>query len=192
MEHKKLVKEIEDYLKEITKKQRDNNIFQEHIIPVRNFALELAEIYNADKKVVEIAALLHDVYYMETGDHSEHEIKGLKSAERILNHKIDEKRLKLILKCIKHHRGSKDYKRESIEEQITACSDAMSHISNCLNFMHPTFTKGRRTLKESKKFLKDKIERGWKKITLPKARKMIEKKYKAIMILLEDGSKKNQ
>jgi putative nucleotidyltransferase with HDIG domain len=187
MKYKELVKEVEEYLRNISGKYNLlNDIYKDHILLVRDFALKLAKIYKADEEVVELASLLHDISYIETADHSIHEITGAERAKELLKDKISNEKLELISKCIRHHRGSKDYKRESIEEQIVACADAMSHITNCLNFMHPTLGEKQMSLEDSKKWIKNKVSRGWKKITLPEARKMVEKKYNAIMTLLED------
>lgn len=185
MEYEKILDNVEKYVEKACKeKYRHKNIYEEHMIPVRTFALRLATIYDADRQVVELAALLHDIHYLETNIHHEHEILGAKIAEKMLKGKISKEKLELILKCIRHHRGSKDYKRESMEEQIVACADAMAHITNCLNFIY-TGALDKKELDEIRSWLKNKVERGWIKITLPEARAMVKDKYKAILTLLE-------
>lgn len=183
MEHKELIKKIENYLKNnVVNKFEYYDAFEEHINPVKNFAVKLAKIYKADKEVVEIAALLHDVAHMES--HENHELVGVEIARKILKGKLPEEKIKLIVNCVKHHRGN--YKRESIEEEIIFCADVMSHVSNFLNLVYSGGA-GRGGLKETKERLKSEISWGWKKMKLPEARKMVEKKYKSINILLENG-----
>ena len=101
----------------------------------------------------------------------------------MLKGKVTDEKIELIKKCIRHHRGSKDYKKESKEEQIVACADAMSHINNGLIFMY-LWGASHKGLEPAKQWLKRKMQRGWKKITLPGGRKMVKDKYEAIMLLL--------
>ena len=72
---------------------------------------------------------------------------------------MPEEKIELIAKCIRNHRGSKDYKRESIEEQIVACADAMSHINGCLIFIYLAGTQ-KEDYKE-KLITKTKTKRSW-------------------------------
>ncbi len=186
MEHKKIIEEIEKlWKKSVPKNTPVNDVFEGHLIPVKDYSIKLAKIYHADVKVVEIAALLHDIAYIETNESENHEIVGSEMVEKILKGKLSEEKIELIKKCVKHHRGAKDYKRESIEEQIIACADAMSHIVNSIGFMYRAGVEGR-DFKESKEWMRGKMERGWKKITLPEARKMVKKEYDAINILLKE------
>ncbi len=185
MKHRKVIEKIERLLKKsIFKNTRVNDVFEGHLIPVKDYSVKLAKIYHADVEVVEIAALLHDIAYIETNEHENHELIGSEMVGKILKGKLSQEKIELIKKCIKHHRGAKNYKRESIEEQIIACADAMSHIFNSLGFMYRAGVEGK-DFKESKEWMKGKMERGWKKITLPQARRMIKKEYDAINTLLK-------
>lgn len=182
MEYKKLVKEIEDYIKNnVVKKFENYDAFENHVNPVRNHALELAELYHADKEVVEIAALLHDVAHMR--DHEHHDLVGAKMTQKILRGKLSKEKIELIAKCVRNHRGR--YKRETIEEDIIFCADVMSHINHFLSLVYSGGA-DKEGLNKTKERLKKEIEWGWKKMSLPEAKRLVEKKYKAIMALLND------
>ncbi|MBU2616420.1 MAG: HD domain-containing protein [Nanoarchaeota archaeon] len=184
MAYEKLKQDIEKEIRKNMKhKFEHDDIFKNHMIPVMNYSSKLAKIYKADKDVVELAALLHDIAYTQTKENENHEIIGAEIAERMLKGKVPNEKIELIKKCIMHHRGAKNYKRETKEEQIVACADAMSHIDNSLIFMY-LWGASHKGLEPAQKWLKEKIQRGWKKITLPEGRKMVKDKYEAIMLLL--------
>jgi uncharacterized protein len=184
--YSKIKNQTENLVKKYCKKNyKHDDVFKNHIDAVRNYSLQLANEYHADKEVVEIAALLHDFTHIRDNNHSIHELEGAKFASRYLKGKMAEEKIKLIHDCIKHHRGSKDYKRETIEEQIVACADAMSHFSNVCIFFYLWGASKRGTLEETKDWVKSKLQRSWKKITLKKAREIIKSKYDAALVLLE-------
>jgi uncharacterized protein len=120
---------VEDESKKPTSKYGyDPYLF--HFIPVVNYAQTLAEQLGADKEIVSIAARLHDIGSIIHG-REDHHITGTQIAEEKLQelHYSSEK-IELVKKCILHHRGSKDFPRESIEEKIIAEADVMSAFEN--------------------------------------------------------------
>ena len=171
MKYKKLVKEIEEKTKnKQIKLFHLDDIFNNHVNLVRHFALKLSGYHKSDKQVIELAALLHDVSYTKSNEHDKHEFHSCKVAEKMLKGKISLKKLDKILICIKHHRGSKKYKRESIEEKIVTSADAMTHIYNSFNFIYLGGVHGDK-LEGVKSWLRRKIDRSWKKVSLIEGKK---------------------
>lgn len=184
--YNKIRQEVEKLVKKYSKiNYKHDDVFKNHVDAVRNYAVKLAKEYDADIEVVEFAALLHDFTHIRDNKvHSNHEITGANFAKEYLKGKMQEQKIELIFKCIMHHRGSKDYKRETIEEQIIACADAMSHFSNAMYFFYLRGVNKKESLEETEKWVRSKLERSWKKVTLLKAKEMIKDKYDAVKILL--------
>ena len=100
-------------------------------------ACKLAEIYNADKDVVELGAIFHDYANLMDYDNSEqHHILGAELAENILKQDGFEQdfidRVKL---CIMNHRASVLREKFSIEEICVADADAISHLDNVVELI---------------------------------------------------------
>lgn len=186
MDYDKLVKNIENKTKnKYVKLFELDDLFTNHVNLVRHFALKLSKHYKSDKQVIELAALLHDVSYTKENNHHNHEFQSCNIAERLLKGKISENKIKRILDCIKHHRGAKDYKRESIEEKIISSADAMAHIYNAFNFIYLGGVH-KDKLEGVKNWLRKKTDRSWRKIHLSEGKRIIRKKYNALKTLLED------
>lgn len=134
--------------------------------------------------MVIVGAYLHDIYHLQTKNHKIHEIKGAEFTEKFLKkYDITKERIELIRKCVLNHRGSKKRKRESIEEKIVSCADAMDHINR---FEHMFYRKSKAMeFEELIKWLKEKMKRGYKKVELKEGRKIIQKKYDSIKIILD-------
>lgn len=106
------------------------NFWEQHIKYVVHEAIQLAEKYNADKEIVELGALLHDVALMsKVGTRSEHHIKGVVISEKLLKkYNYPEERLNRVLGCIKNHRKSQN--ATNIEELCVADADILAHYDN--------------------------------------------------------------
>jgi uncharacterized protein len=155
-----------------------------HILPVVKYAKVLAKRSKADKEVVELAALLHDIGVIQ-GDKPNHHISGTKEAERILKKfNYPQEKIKRIKHCVFSHRASKSIKRESIEAKCVASADAMAHFDEIPQLFESAFIRFKLNPGEGKKWLLDKLERDWKKLT-PEARKLVKDKYEAIKLILK-------
>ncbi len=162
-----------------------DNVFEKHILNVVKFAKQLSQLYESNTFVVILAAYLHDLYYIQTRNHDIHEIEGSKLVKKYLEEfEITEEELNLISLCVLNHRGSKKNKRNSIEEKIVSCADAMDHIDRSVEMFFRT-VKGRDTYEEAFSWTSKKLKRSWEKIELEKAREIVMKKYDAAKILFE-------
>ena len=70
-------------IREIVKSETKENYWKYHIAPVVKYAKKLAKILNVDEEITELAALLHDIGKSKFGS-KDHEITGIKEAEKIL------------------------------------------------------------------------------------------------------------
>lgn len=169
----------------IIEKSFEESDYRYHILPVVKYAKELAQIYKADVKVTEIAALLHDVGRIDIKNDSAHDILGAPVAEKILKKlKYSAEIIQEVKHCVLSHRASNDLKPQTLVAKIIANADAMSHFD-----MLPIFYywNGQRNTKVSEitEWVEKKLERDWtKKLTFPEAKKLIKKKYQTAKIVL--------
>ena len=90
------------------------NMYDTHVKYVVEYSKQLAEKLNADKEIVEISALLHDISRLD-GVNENHHIDGSKYAEQFLRkHNYNEEKIKRVMHCIITHSGSTSIPRESI------------------------------------------------------------------------------
>ena len=181
----KIIKEIHDFVKKESEGFSEDDVFTNHILGVRNYAIKLARKYKANLFVVIISAYLHDIYHLQTKDHSIHEVKGAEFAKKYLvKFKIPSDEIELISKCILNHRGSKNRKRETIEEKIVACADAMDHINR---FREMFYRKSKvSNFEETIEWMKGKMKRGWEKLELKEAKRIVKPQYKLAMKFLNN------
>jgi len=178
-----IIKKIHNFVKKESEGFAEDDIFTNHILGVRDYAIILAKKYKANLFVVIIAAYLHDIYHLQTKDHSIHEIKGAEFSKNYLKKfKLPKEEIELISRCILNHRGSKKAKRETIEERIIACADAMDHINRFQQMFHRKSKVS--NYEETIEWMKGKMQRGWNKLELKKARKIIKPRYKLAMKVL--------
>jgi putative nucleotidyltransferase with HDIG domain len=128
MAYAQLTAKIEKFARKYCKRDPDNNAeFWSHVQIVRKFAGRLAEIEGADKQVVEIAALLHDI-----GRHKgrkDHHTRGYEIANNFFEGiDLPEKRKNLILKCILKHRARFHSEDNELEVKIVQSADTLAAL----------------------------------------------------------------
>ena len=126
---------IENYVKEKCEEYKKSSedhydFWSEHIELVLEQSTILAFMYGADIEVVKLGALLHDIaLILKVGDKKDHHINGEKIAKKILiEFDYDEDKMDQVLKCVLHHRSSKN--ATSIEEICVADADILAHFYN--------------------------------------------------------------
>ena len=109
------------------------DFWNNHIKFVVDEALKLASVYGADKEIVELGALLHDIALISNiGTKADHHIQGAKIAEEILtNLKYPQDKREKVVNCVLHHRSSKN--AENIEELCVCDGDILAHFDNIPN-----------------------------------------------------------
>lgn len=160
-------------------------VFPSHFAPVHYYAKMLAEKLGADVEVVELAAWLHDIGSIMKG-RKDHHITGAEIAEQKLREfGYPEEKIQKVKRCILSHRGSQNLSRASVEEQIIADADALSAFDNISGlFEAAIFHEGFNQI-QARIEVRRKLINSWQKLS-PDAKKIIEHKYLAAMILLGD------
>lgn len=156
-----------------------------HILPVVKHSLELGKKLKADLEVLELAALLHDYAgIIDYKKYENHHFEGAKLAEGILvKTDFPREKIDLVKECVYRHRGSVAIDKKFLEAKILASADAMSHISEIADMFYLAFGVHKLKTKEGIDWLKNKLERSWKKI-MPEGRKLIINDYKIALKIL--------
>lgn len=156
-----------------------------HIEAVVKNARILAKKYGADEEVVIIAAWLHDIASITDYNLYEmHHIHSAEIAEELLKEfNYDEKKINLVKNCIINHRGSVESKKITIEEKCVADADAISHFDNIPSLLYLAYVKKNMEIEEGKEFVKNKLERSYKKLS-EESKIHYFQKYKNVMEIL--------
>ncbi len=153
----------QDVIQLLTKTSEPDRM-KHHILPVVNNALRLAERLNADAEVVELAAYFHD-FTRITGDKANHHNSSADIAREFLEkYHYPEAKIRLVEDCIRHHRGSLDSPRNSVEEKIVCTADAMAHLQKPLPFFHKWYGRFQMSIDDGARETREKMERTWNKI----------------------------
>lgn len=181
-EYKTLVEDIKNLLKNICKDDR----IKYHINPVVEIANEMAIELSADAQVVEIAAYLHDITKI-TGERKNHHITGAEYAEKFLmKYNIEAEKIEQIKNCIKKHRGSSEYTRNTIEEKIVATADAVAHIEHPLTLFYAWYGRRQCQIDEGADGMISKLQRSWEKIEFDYIKENLKEKYEFIIKMLRE------
>lgn len=159
--------------------------FEFHFVPMVGYAKVLARGMGADVEVVELAGWLHDIGSIIHG-REDHHITGARIAgEKLkeLNYPAD--KIKLIKKCILNHRGSKNLKRETLEEKIIAEADAMSAFDNLPGIFKAAFVFEKLDQGAAKITVRKKLQNKFSQLHFAKSKEIIKPKYDAAMMLLK-------
>lgn len=162
-------------------------VWQYHILSVVEHSLKLGKKFKANLEVLELSALLHD--YSNLVDYKsskKHHIQSAKMAEEILI-RLDypTEKIKAVKECILSHRGSTKIKRKTIEAKILASTDAMSHFSCLADMFYLTYGIHKFYTKEGAIWLKNKLQRSWKKI-MPEGKIIIQHNREIALEILNE------
>ena len=181
---------VEEVRKHVINRYQERNdaegmdMYETHVKYVVEYAKTLAEKLGADVKVVEIAALLHDIARID-GLNENHHIEGAKYAEELLSVlDYDTKKISLIKDCIISHRGSVGIPQKTIEAKCLASADAMAHFRSIPDMFYFVYKDLGCDIEEGKQKLRKKFSKSYAKM-IPEAKEMVEDKYIAVMKVLE-------
>ena len=153
-----------------------------HITAVVKNAEILAEKYGADKEIVMIAAWLHDIASIT--DHRLYELHHLHGAEMayhiLKEYGYDDKKISLVQKCIRNHRGSVSSEKISPEELCVADADAISHFDSVPSLLYLAYVQKEMGMEEGKTFVKDKLTRSFQKLSA-EGKKHYRDKFEKVM-----------
>lgn len=163
------------------------DFWNDHIKYVVKNSIELAKKYEADVEIVELGALLHDIAMpSEIGTREEHNVYGMKIADELLTKLgYPQDRKERVKECVLRHRGSKNLPRNTIEEQCVADADVIAHFDCIPSLFHLAFAKNEKELSiaEGTKFVKEKLERDYNKLS-PRTRETLKERYENIINIL--------
>lgn len=159
-----ILKETEKYMRENVpslRKSKDGSDapYLDHVLGVRKYALELAALYNADKFVVEMAALLHDIGGDAGGDHAQESVKIAGPFLKQFN--LPSEVVADILGCIANH--SVGTVAQTDEQQIIQDADGIIFIEDTYRFYFD-YCKSVMNLEEARKASIKKTKRMVKKV----------------------------
>jgi uncharacterized protein len=159
--------------------------FPFHFVPMVDYATKLADELGADREIVAIASWLHDIGSIVVG-REEHHITGSKIAEEKLKELgYPPEKIELVKSCIFNHRGQNNFDRSTLEEKIVAEADVMSNFDNLPGIFMAAFLYEGKNQMEAKISAREKLERKWRQLHFESSKRIVEPKYKAIMILLK-------
>lgn len=180
-------------VRKLVKNQFEEVDWKNHVFLVVKYAKKLAKIYKADKEVIELAALLHDIGRVNIKKGQEHHIAGAVKAEGILKElRYSKETIEEVKNCILSHRTSQGPKPKTMTAKIVANADAMAHFDALPVFFYWR-TKGGHDFNTMLEWTHKKFKKDWaNKINLPEARKLVRNQYKASMLLLDILLKNNK
>lgn len=153
--------------------------WNEHIKYVYEESIKLADKYNADREIVELGALLHDIALVKkVGDRKDHHINGEILAREVLeSFDYPEDRKERVLKCVLHHRSSKN--AETIEEICVADADVLAHFDNISMLFNSAFNRNHLSLNEARAWMKECFEKDFNDLS-DRTKEDFKEKYKTI------------
>ena len=165
---------------EENKKKSNFDHWNNHIRIVYERGHELAIERNADIEIVDISTILHDVARVKgVGPIEEHNIYGAEVAEEILKrYNYPEEKIERVKRCIYNHI---DNPKESVEEEIVADADALSHFDDLSTLYYLAFKMLKLDFDQAKDFIKKKLEFDYNKLS-----KYGKNKYKERYELIVD------
>lgn len=148
-----IVDTVKEYVLEKSEEYRTRSedhydFWREHVKSVFEESLKLANEYGANKEIVSLGALLHDIALIEqVGNRKDHHVNGEKIAREVLSRlQYDEEKKERVLKCVYNHRSSKN--AQSIEEICVADADILAHFDNIPMLFNSLFVKHKISLND--------------------------------------------
>ena len=183
----KIIEEVRKFVEEESKKPNAKygyEPYEFHLVPMRNYAVRLAEKLGADIEIVEIAAWLHDIGSIVSGRENHH-ITGAEIAERRLKEfSYPLEKIERVRSCILNHRGSVNNHRTTLEEQIISDADTISNFDNISGLFKAAFVYEGLSQGGAKISVREKLQRKWNQLCLEESKIIIKSKYEAAMLLL--------
>lgn len=183
-----LTKEARNFVEHECKKPSSKYGFEpfaHHFVPMVRYAEQLCNELGGNKEIVLIAAWLHDIGSIVHGRNNHH-ITGAEIAESFLQkHKYPEEKIELVKKCIFNHRGSQNFERFSIEEQIVAEADVLSNFDNIAGIFQAALVFESLSQEQAKVAVREKLVRKFNQLHFESSKELIKPKFDAAMLLLQ-------
>jgi uncharacterized protein len=186
-----IIERVKNFVEEECKKPSSKYGYEPfvfHFHSVHKYAKELAEGKvsegaGVDIEVVEVAAWLHDIGSIIRG-RKDHHVTGSEIAEEKLREfGYPEDKIARVKHCIYAHRGSQKIPRESVEAQIIADADVMSHFDTIAGLFKAAFVYENLNQGDAIDSIRQKLTNSYGKLSSD-AKEIIKPKYEAAMVLL--------
>ena len=191
MEH--LISKLATFVVDACKSE--NNIYgygiwSHHIKPMIPLGQKLADEYNANKEIVTISILLHDLAGIENADNTkEHHIIGAERAEELLlNYNYPREKIDTVKKCILNHRSSVNNCKNSVEEVCVADADGIIHLLEIGSLFFAAYKEMGKSIDEGQKWIKEKLEKDFKKLS-EKSKEKYGNNFKKMIAALDEECK---
>jgi len=122
MSHKDILRKVKSFAKGYCDRSNDKTLWDDHVRLVRKYALKLAKIEKADKQVVEIASLLHDIGKYEGREN--HNVRSYELSKPFLE-ELNIPKIELTLACILKHNAKFSEEDNEIEVKVLQSADAL-------------------------------------------------------------------
>ena len=179
-----IIEQVEEYVKKQIKEYKNNSedhydFWNEHIKFVYNESLALADKYDADKEIVSLGALLHDIALInKVGDRKDHHINGEIIAREVLDSlNYNESKKEKVLKCVYNHRSSKN--ATSIEELCVCDADILAHFDNIPMLFNSAFNRNKVSLNEVREWMLNVFEKDYNDLS-DKTKELFKDRYEII------------
>ena len=180
-----MIEEIRQYVIDRSEAYRRGSedhydFWNEHIRHVYQEAVGLAQIYHADKTVVSLGALLHDIALIEkAGDKKDHHLYGKILSNEILNRfSCPEEIKERVLGCVLHHRSAKN--AENIEELCVCDADILAHFDNIPMLFNSAFNVHGVPLSEVREWMKNAFEKDYQDLS-DRTKELFSERYHQII-----------
>lgn len=179
-----IIDQVEKYVKKQINEYKINSkdhydFWNEHIKYVYIESLKLADRYNADKEIVALGSLLHDIALInKVGDRKDHHINGERIAREVLdNLNYDENKKERVLKCVFNHRSSKN--ATTIEELCVCDADILAHFDNIPMLFNSAFNRNEVSLNEIRGWMANVFEKDYNDLS-DKTKELFKDRYELI------------
>ena len=177
------VKEVENYVKKQIEDYKNNSsdhydFWNEHIKYVYKESISLADIYGADKEIVSLGALLHDISLIKGGTKENHHIEGAEIARSILKEfNYPQDKLDRVVKCVYNHRSSKN--ATCIEEICVCDADILAHFDNIPMLFHSGYVRSNVSINDMNNWMKNVFEKDYNDLS-DRTKETFKDRYKQI------------
>ena len=179
---------IEKYVKTLC--GNDDNrftkqFFEEHILLVIKYGLQLADYYKADKEIIRLAGLLHDVSVLLSNNKLEvHNVDSSTVATKLLKvYSYNEDRIKRVSDCILKHLRPLHEGGGNREEVCVSNADAMAQIVKPAYWLYFAFKIRGLSYHEGLSWYRKRITDNWNALVDP-AKNLIREEYEQIRVVI--------
>lgn len=163
-------------------KRTKYDYWNNHVKHVVEIANNLADKYGADKEIVEIGAILHDIAkVLEIRKNESHNIVGSEIVSELLQkYSLSQNKIDQIQNCILKHSGKVNLNELTIEEWCVRNADSISVFNNITILYYLAFAEYKMEYSEGQQFVKDMLKMKFNNID-EKLQSLYKDKYDIII-----------